>query len=156
MSEGVHPSDQRFLNTAAAIETNLSEEERADVYRSVSLEKVFNSRGARRQTARKSTWPPPHPERSAGRTEELQPRCEVPAKRKQSDLTKPPRKVARKSTRPPAHPQKEKEPEVVDLDDEDEDIVEIETETNNVMSMLLESPSPDKQDLQELEEMVLS
>ena len=37
MSEGVHPSDQRFLNTAAAIETNLSEEERADVYRSVSL-----------------------------------------------------------------------------------------------------------------------
>ena len=111
-----------------------------------------------RRVARKSTRPPLHPERSAGRTEELQPRCEVPAKRKQSDLTKPPRKVARKSTRPPAHPQKEKEPEVVDLDDEDEDIVEVETETNNgyVMSMLLESPSPDKQDLQELEEMVLS
>ena len=119
---------------------------------------MFSSRGARRKTARKSTRPPRHPERSAGRTEELQPRCEVSAKRKQSDQTKPPRKVARKSTRPPAHPQKEKEPEVVDLDDEDEDIVEVETETNNgyVMSMLLESPSPDKQDLQELEEMVLS
>ena len=121
---------------------------------------MFNSRGARRKTARKSTRPPRHPERSAGRTEELQPGCEVPAKRKQTAKKRKPRRfhVARKSTRPPAHPQKEKEPEVVDLDDEDEDIVEIETKTNNgdVMSMLLESPSPDKQDLQELEEMVLS
>ena len=36
MSEGVHPSDQRFLNTAAASETNLREEERADVYLDLS------------------------------------------------------------------------------------------------------------------------
>ena len=116
-----------------------------------------------RRVARKSSRPPLNPQRprpGLSQEELLLLETSEPASTKRKpeqqtlDDNKPVRKIARKSTRPPANPQREKEPEIVELDEEDdeedEDIVEI--PGGFTTTVLLQSPP---HDFRELEEMVL-